>query len=519
MDSLRSLFGLGGSGQQQQQQAPPQAVADATVFTDVRLETCRVGDLRGLEDAEILKTEGPDAEVLCVAADSEVRRFLSQSQTAMGHAGWSRSSLVKHSIFSDQSSSSSSSSSAGAEGGTTSVSSLADVAALGRAVLDTDGGAGDTPVAPCAFASREEDRGVGVVLGMVVGDALGAPLEFQRLTYDAVHCTGMADWRQQEVDNGAVGSFCLKAGQWTDDASMGLCIMDSLLVHGKWNPADCKIRFVCWWELGYNNAFRDDDPVRDSVGLGGNIGGSLTEFRRVGTVFCQSGDRDTSGNGALMRLAAVPTFFHADRERAVEVARESSLLTHRGDESRDLAGLWARLCCDAIHWDEAAKGPLTARGLLGDIDFDDFECVPSVRCLMRSEQEDASTQPDRDWTDFSDRDWRWRADRYEYAPTRARRQPGYIGSYAMDAAAMSLHIVWSTASFEEAALKAANLRGDSDTVCAITCQLAGAIYGASAIPRDWVGTVRRHDGNGDITGRAVKLFRQDCLQKAPTVSE
>lgn len=48
--------------------------------------------------------------------------------------------------------------------------------------------------------------------------------------------------------------------------------------------------------------------------------------------------------------------------------------------------------------------------------------------------------------------------------------------------------VWSvarTTSFRDAVLLAANLGGDADTIAAITGQLAGALYGARAIPQKW----------------------------------
>jgi ADP-ribosylglycohydrolase len=47
----------------------------------------------------------------------------------------------------------------------------------------------------------------------------------------------------------------------------------------------------------------------------------------------------------------------------------------------------------------------------------------------------------------------------------------------MDGLAMALHIVWFTKSFKDCAIWAANMGGDCDTVGAIACQIAGAIYG------------------------------------------
>ncbi len=57
-------------------------------------------------------------------------------------------------------------------------------------------------------------------------------------------------------------------------------------------------------------------------------------------------------------------------------------------------------------------------------------------------------------------------------------------------------------------LLAANHRGDADSVAAVTGQLAGALYGAGAIPAAWVQAVQRWDGGGGIAARAQLLYRR-----------
>jgi ADP-ribosyl-[dinitrogen reductase] hydrolase len=50
----------------------------------------------------------------------------------------------------------------------------------------------------------------------------------------------------------------------------------------------------------------------------------------------------------------------------------------------------------------------------------------------------------------------------------------------------ALWCVGRTGTFRDAVLLAANLGEDADTTAAITGQLAGAIYGASGIPEEWL---------------------------------
>jgi ADP-ribosyl-[dinitrogen reductase] hydrolase len=49
---------------------------------------------------------------------------------------------------------------------------------------------------------------------------------------------------------GALNCFKLKPGQWTDDATMGLCLADSLLVRRGYDGSDIRARFWNWWFRG-----------------------------------------------------------------------------------------------------------------------------------------------------------------------------------------------------------------------------------------------------------------------------
>jgi len=67
-------------------------------------------------------------------------------------------------------------------------------------------------------------------------------------------------------------------------------------------------------------------------------------------------------------------------------------------------------------------------------------------------------------------------------PRDAIRSTGYV----VDSLEAALWCVARTTRFRDAVLLAANLGDDADTVAAITGQLAGALYGAAAIPPSWL---------------------------------
>ena len=47
------------------------------------------------------------------------------------------------------------------------------------------------------------------------------------------------------------GPFDLKAGEWTDDTSMALCLGDSFIQHGTFDARDQMNRYTNWYEHGY----------------------------------------------------------------------------------------------------------------------------------------------------------------------------------------------------------------------------------------------------------------------------
>ena len=171
---------------------------------------------------------------------------------------------------------------------------------------------------------------IGSILGMAIGDAIGARVEFLPLDYNYNKIKDMGKY--------AAGKFRLEPGQWTDDSSMGLCLADSLIENkGEFDPRDIMMRFILWWQCGYNNAFRFDDKRKNkqSIGLDENIKGSLYKYIKDEgkDAYTRYGDRNTSGNGSIMRNAAIPICYYNNLKKALEIAKNQILITHQGYEA------------------------------------------------------------------------------------------------------------------------------------------------------------------------------------------
>jgi ADP-ribosylglycohydrolase len=83
-----------------------------------------------------------------------------------------------------------------------------------------------------------KNRGRGALIGLAVGNALGAAVEFKSPGSFAP-VTGYRSG----------GPHRLEAGEWTDDTSMALALADSIATAG-WDLNDQASRYVQWWQTG-----------------------------------------------------------------------------------------------------------------------------------------------------------------------------------------------------------------------------------------------------------------------------
>jgi ADP-ribosyl-[dinitrogen reductase] hydrolase len=76
----------------------------------------------------------------------------------------------------------------------------------------------------------------------------------------------------------------------------------------------------------------------------------------------------------------------------------------------------------------------------------------------------------------------------------------------------ALWCFWTTDSYERAILKATNLGDDADTTSAICGQVAGAYYGISGIPPQWL---RQLTMLKEITELANQLYNASQNRPSP----
>jgi ADP-ribosyl-[dinitrogen reductase] hydrolase len=274
------------------------------------------------------------------------------------------------------------------------------------------------------------DRFRGCLLGLAVGDAVGTTLEFK----PKGSFTPIAD-----MVGG--GPFRLKPGQWTDDTSMALCLATSLLECQGFDADDQMQRYSRWKDEGYLSS---DGRCFD---IGNTVSKALRRYKVHGNPFAGATDTYSAGNGSLMRLAPVPLYYYPQIDHAVSFAAESSRTTHGAAECLDACRLYSRQLLRALAGEDKAQ-VLFADGA-------SFSGEPKIASIASGHYRDKSEH--------------------------AIRGTGYV----VDCLEAALWCFWTTDTFKDAILKAANLGDDADTTAAVCGQIAGAYYGCSGIPTAW----------------------------------
>ena len=305
------------------------------------------------------------------------------------------------------------------------------------------------------------DRLIGGIIGTLVGDALGVPVEFSgRSMRDKDPVIGMR----------AFGMWNQLAGTWSDDSSLTLASADVLCQRG-WDMPALITGFLGWLD---HNQWTPHGKVFD---IGNATRSALMLFRIGGdhTSCGQASERD-NGNGSLMHCLPVSCWlFGQQTEVITHMAGEASALTHAHLRSR-LCCAWHALWCDATISERPVR--VAARQASDRL----RQHVPELEREILKRLLNGTVMD---------------------LPRASIQSDGYVVS-TLEA---SLWCLANYDDFSKTVLAAVNLGGDADTTGAVTGGMAGLHYGLNAIPKEWILALARHD---DVMALAER-FADTCL--------
>ncbi|HHB1428485.1 TPA: ADP-ribosylarginine hydrolase Tri1 [Serratia odorifera] len=271
------------------------------------------------------------------------------------------------------------------------------------------------------------DKAQGALVGLAVGDAVGTTLEF--FPRDNKNITDMVGG----------GPFQLNPGEWTDDTSMALCLAESYIESRKLDVHLFREKLVRWYQNGENSA---NGRCFD---IGNTTRYALEQYIQHGDSWFGNTAPETAGNAAIIRHAPVAIFGRKSLSRTLLESKRQSMATHGAVESIhgcQYLGFILHYLLNGASKEEA---------------FSPHVMPLSVRVLLIN------------------------AGEYKDKTRDQIRSSGYV----IDTLEAAMWAVWNTDNFRDAILLAANLADDADSVAATTGQLAGALYGYSAIPQAW----------------------------------
>lgn len=309
------------------------------------------------------------------------------------------------------------------------------------------------------------------ILGFVVGDALGVPAEFMsrsRLAADPI----------SDMRGGGVHGQ--KAGTWSDDTSMTLCMMESLTEKGI-DYGDQMDRFSDWlWKAKYTA----HDEVFD---VGGTTKSAIFSYAKgASPLECGETADNACGNGSLMRILPLTLYLavrnHSCRfdEKIANAVHSASMCTHAHRRCQMACGIYSSVVLEEFlcgrKEDTVKLGVFSALRYYKDLpEFSDvYNDFTSLETIDDWSEEDISGS-------------------------------GYV-LHTLQAA---LWCFQTTSGYAECVLKAVNLGDDTDTTAAVAGGLAGLWYGSNTIPVSWINVLAKQD---EIKKRANR-FAYACLEQ------
>jgi ADP-ribosyl-[dinitrogen reductase] hydrolase len=276
------------------------------------------------------------------------------------------------------------------------------------------------------------DRAVGSVLGLALGDALGAPFEFQR-----------AHRIPSPLPAFELPWMGLPPGTTTDDTAMARNLIRSLIAtEGRLDTADVLRRHIAWLATDPPDVGNLTRQVLSRAGE--DPSGAAREYVE------QRGPEVSAGNGSVMYCAPLGVAY-----------------ANRPDELLDAAPALSAI----THWDERCRTACLAVSL-------------AVASLVRGEDPWGAVV--RAVGTVSERAGVEELELLVDAAGLARPIDGPDQGFVFYATGVALRTAAASSPFEEGLRAVVALGGDTDTNAAVTGALLGALHGRQGLPAAWL---------------------------------
>lgn len=296
------------------------------------------------------------------------------------------------------------------------------------------------------------------IVGFVVGDALGVPVEFEsRNKLKDSPVTEMIGY----------GTYHQPKGTFSDDSSMILATMDSIIKRGHIDYEDI---MDCFSEWCYNGKYT---PFGETFDIGITTRKAIANYTKNPPLECGEKDFRDNGNGSLMRILPI-SFMDVDKE----TIKEMSALTHAHDISKTACVYYCYL----------------VRTILENSEKTLKENIQITNSKMKEMYKDDDILNIFDGI----------VDEiiFDY-PEEDIKSTGYV----VDTLEAVIYCLLNNDNYKDTVLAAVNLGGDTDTIAAIAGGVAGIYYGYDSIPREWIDSITKIDYVLELCEEFEKVIR------------
>lgn len=289
-----------------------------------------------------------------------------------------------------------------------------------------------------------KERIEGGLLGLLIGDALGVPYEFNQPSalppLSEIEFTPPKDFRRSHQG--------VMPGTWSDDGAQALVLLASLLDCQKMDLGHFAKGLVRWYETGHMAV---DGKVFD-VGI--QTGSAIRKLiKGVRAEKAASNDEQSNGNGSLMRVLPLALWHKGSDDDLINDAHKQSLVTH--------AHIRSQVCC--------ALYCLWARRIIEGSSKAWEEAVSSLRQIYGIDSPETCEMD------------------YYICPDEAPKGQG--SGYVVDSL-RSARMVLEAGDYEKVVKAAVALGRDTDTTACVAGGIAGLRDGTQAIPERWLKNLR-----------------------------
>ena len=309
------------------------------------------------------------------------------------------------------------------------------------------------------------------ILGVAIGDALGVPVEFESRAAIAI---------DPVITMREYGTHHQPAGTWSDDTSLTLALLDSIIKNQGLDYYDIMDKFSEWLLYGEYTATGEVFDVGNATSRA-----IMNYGRRCEPLKCGGASEFENGNGSLMRILPTAFYINAHSELTIDermgIIHNISSLTHRHPISLIGCGIYISIALSFI----SGKTPLTEgiqQGIAESFQYYENQGWSDISSYLRL----------KDVTAFKN------------LPENDIQSSGYV-VHTLEAAIWCL---LQTDSYESCVLRAVNLGDDTDTTGAVAGGLAGIYYGANSIPQEWQTAVAKRE----YIKHLCTAF-EDCISK------